>query len=85
MITFKVLLPSVFNIFVDAGSDSHGHDSIIPGTDEHESKTQAHSQEGKSPVGGNTHFNQVFLIHTHPFTEQLLLRFLHIHDNILTK
>ena len=51
-----VFLPSVFNIFVDAASDDHGHNSIIPGRDEHERKTQAHSQEGQSPVGENTHF-----------------------------
>lgn len=55
----KPVLPSVFNVFVDAASDGHGHNSIIPGGDEHESKTQAHSQEGQSPAGEDTHFTTV--------------------------
>ena len=46
----KFFLPSVFNVFVDAPSDGHGNNGIIPGADEHESKAQAHSQEGQSPV-----------------------------------
>lgn len=52
----KSFLPSVFDVFVDAASNDHGHDSVIPGGDEHKSKTQAHSQERQSPVGENTHF-----------------------------
>lgn len=47
-------LPSVFNVFVDATSDDHGNNSVIPGGDKHQSKTQTHSQEGQSPVGENT-------------------------------
>lgn len=49
-------LPSIFNVLVDAASDGHGYNCIIPGADEHECKTQAHSQEGKSPAGENTNF-----------------------------
>lgn len=41
--------PSVFNVFVDAACDDHGHNRIVPRGDEHECKTQAHSQERKSP------------------------------------
>lgn len=52
----KKFSPSVFDVFVDTASDGHGHNSIIPGGDEHESKTQAHSQEGQCPVEENTHF-----------------------------
>lgn len=47
----KVGSPSVLNVFVDATCDSHGHNSIIPGGDEHESETQAHSQKRQSPGG----------------------------------
>lgn len=56
MHVYSQFLPSVFNVFVDATSDDHGNNSIIPGGDEHESKTQAHSQKGQSPVGENTLF-----------------------------
>lgn len=41
--------PSVFNVFVDAACDGHGHDGVVPGGDEHERQAQAHSQERKSP------------------------------------
>lgn len=41
--------PSVLYVFVDATCDGHGHNSIIPGRDEHESKTQAHSQKRQRP------------------------------------
>lgn len=47
------VLPSVFNVFVDAAGDDHGHDGVIPRGDEHDGQTQAHSQEGQSPAGGN--------------------------------
>lgn len=46
-------LPSVFNVFVDAAGDDHGHDGVVPRGDEHYGKTQAHPQEGQSPAGGN--------------------------------
>lgn len=43
--------PSELNVFVDAGSDHHGNNGVVPGTDKHERQTQAHAQEGESPVG----------------------------------
>lgn len=46
MCTNVSFLPSIFDVFVDAPSDGHGNNGIIPGADEHESKAQAHSQEG---------------------------------------
>ncbi len=55
----SLFLPPVFNVFVDAAGDGHGHDGVIPGGDEHESKTQAHSQEGQSPVGGKKTHEQM--------------------------
>lgn len=51
----KPFLPSVLNVFVDAASDTHGQDSIVPGGDEHERETQAHSQKGQGPAAENTH------------------------------
>lgn len=50
----KSFSPSVFDVFVDTASNGHGNDGIIPGRNEHESETQAHSQEGQRPAGGNT-------------------------------
>ncbi len=46
------LLPAVLDVFVDASSDEHGHQSVVPGANEHQSQTQTQSQERKSPDEG---------------------------------
>jgi len=43
------LLPAVFDVFVDASGDEHGHQSVVPGGYEHQSQTQTHPEKRKSP------------------------------------
>ena len=42
--------PTELNVFVDAGSDQHGDNGIVPGADEHQRQTQGHTQEGQCPA-----------------------------------
>ncbi len=44
-------IPLVLNVLVDHASNAHGHNSVVPGGDEHESQTHTHAKEGQSPVG----------------------------------
>lgn len=36
---FNACLPTELDVFVDAASDDHGHDGIIPRADEHQGET----------------------------------------------
>ena len=66
--------PSILDVLVDASGDEHGDQGVVPGGDEHEGETQAHTQEGQGPGGDKQ--NQE---HTHTpapeksFTETQLL------------
>lgn len=46
------LLPAILDVFVDASSDEHRHQSIVPGGNEHQSQTQTHPEKRKSPDEG---------------------------------
>lgn len=46
---FNACLPTELDVFVDAASNAHGHDGIVPGADEHQGETQAHTQKRQSP------------------------------------
>ena len=43
--------PAVLDVLVDAAGYEHGEERVIPGTDKHEGKAQAHAQEGQRPGG----------------------------------
>lgn len=42
--------PCKLDILVDGTGNYHGDDGIVPGAEEHKSETQAHPQEGQSPI-----------------------------------
>lgn len=44
-------IPLVLDVLIDHPCNAHGHDSVIPRGDEHQSQTHAHAQEGQGPVG----------------------------------
>lgn len=44
-------VPLVLNVLIDHPCNAHGHDSIVPRGDEHQSQTHAHAQEGQCPIG----------------------------------
>lgn len=46
---FYACLPTELDVLVDAASNAHGHDGIVPRADEHQRETQAHTQKGQSP------------------------------------
>lgn len=45
--------PCKLDILVDGTGNYHSDNGVVPGTEEHKSKTQAHPQEGKSPIEWN--------------------------------
>ncbi len=42
--------PCKLDVLVDRAGNCHGDDGVVPGAEEHERETQAHPQEGQSPV-----------------------------------
>lgn len=41
--------PAVLDVLVDAASDEHGEEGVVPGADEHQGKAEAHPEEGEGP------------------------------------
>lgn len=41
--------PAVLDVLVDAASDEHGEEGVVPGADEHQGKAETHPEEGEGP------------------------------------
>lgn len=48
--------PAVLNVLVDAASDEHGEEGVVPGADEHQGKAETHPEEREGP---NRHGAQI--------------------------
>ncbi len=42
-------LPLVFDVLVDASSEGHGGESVVPTGDEHQDQTETHADTGEEP------------------------------------
>lgn len=41
--------PAVLDVLVDAASDEHCEEGVVPGADEHQGEAETHPEEGEGP------------------------------------